>query len=186
MLEPTSQFIEKFIADFSWRRLTVLLGIVLLFVSIFIVYEWQTATSELTRYERTTELLQKLDKLGESNNSEIIKLSKSIIINLHKVIQNKGPNITLEFSVSQKSAQTLYAMLPWLFFILIVIMFAMRGGQDNVSSILLGFGVITMFVGLISYFIPIDSNGWARYGVPQFLNMLILIYFVKKGKKVNT
>jgi len=182
MLEPTFQFIEKFITDFSWRRITIFFGIVLLLASTFIMYEWQTATSELTRYERTTELLQKLDKLGDSKNPKIIELSKTIITGLNKVIQNKNPSVSFEFSASLKTAQIFYALLPWLLFSLIVIILAMRGKQDDANDILLGFGIVAVFVGIVSYFIPSDLDGWLRYGAPQFLNILIIMYFIKKGQ----
>lgn len=183
MLDPAFQFIEKLITDFTWRRLFMLIGIVLLFVSLFVLYEWQTATSELTRYERTVALLQALDGLEKSSSPGILELSKSIVENLNQVVQSKNIGSFLEFSPSRKTSQVFFAVAPWLLFGFIVITLAMMGKQDDLKNILLGLGTVAFVTGMLSYLIPQNFSGLFRFGVPLALNLLILMYFINEGNK---
>ena len=175
------QFVEKFITDFSWRRLTIFIGILILLASSIMLYEWQTATNELSRYERSVVLLQELDNLIDSKHPEITEVSKTIISRLKTVVENDNFISTLNVSVSPEVSQAFFSASPWLLFFLIMLPSVLKGKDKDAGNILLGFGLFAIIAAVLAYFIPINLNNWIRFGVPQFFNTSLIIYFTIKG-----
>jgi hypothetical protein len=68
MLQPVFDFIEKFATDFSWKRLIIFFSIILILGFIYFIYESQTANSQLTKYERTIDLVKKFDSINTENS----------------------------------------------------------------------------------------------------------------------
>ncbi len=121
MLDPVFQFIEKFVTDFSWRRLTIVFSILSILTAAFFLYEWQTSTNELARYERSTQVLKELNALINSENEEINESAKIINSRIQEVVKKDDITSKLELSVSSEFAQIFFAILPWLLIALILI-----------------------------------------------------------------
>lgn len=85
MLDPVFQFAEKFITDFSWRRLALFFSFIALLALTLVVYEWQTATFELSKYERAAALLQELETLSKSDNKDINIAVKEITKGVNEI-----------------------------------------------------------------------------------------------------
>ena len=185
MLEPIFQFAEKFITDFSWRRLTIFFSLIGLIALSLILYEWQTATTELTRYERSTTLLEKLDVLVSSSNKETVELSKLLIRNLNDVVKKENLASKLEVSTSPELAQSFFAILPWILFFLLYLPSSIKNDKKDTHNTITGFILIVSIIGLVAYFIPSDWNKWIRYGGIQLINLFLFIFFAYIGQKKN-
>ena len=145
MLEPVFQFIEKFVTDFSWRRLTIVFSFLSIIAASFFLYEWQTSTNELARYERSTQVLKELNTLISSENGEISESAKIINSRIQEVVRKDDITSKLELAVSPEFAQIFFAILPWLLIALILIPSAFKN-KDEPLNMLLGF---IMFIFLL-------------------------------------
>lgn len=182
MLEPVFQFIEKFVTDFSWRRLTIVFSFLSIIAASFFLYEWQTSTNELARYERSTQVLKELDVLISSGNEEISESAKIINSRLQEVVRKDDITSKLELSVSPEFAQIFFAILPWLLMALILIPNAFKN-NDEPLNMLLGFIMFVFFVGFLAYFIPTDWSKLARYGGAQLFNIILIAFLARWGNK---
>lgn len=70
MLQPFFDFVEKFATDFTWKRLVILISLVMLVGVALFLYEAQTATTQLSKYERTVAIIEKLGALKSDNEEE--------------------------------------------------------------------------------------------------------------------
>jgi len=74
MIQPFFDFIEKFATDFSWRRLIILFSLIFILGFVYFLYESQTATSQLSKYERSIEIIKQAELINptDSNARKII------------------------------------------------------------------------------------------------------------------
>ena len=121
MLEPLFQFVEKFVTDFSWKRLAIFFSFLGLVVLTFILYEWQTASNELNRYERATSILLQIEPLLDSKNSVVVETSKELVDNLKLVIKQKDIFSSLEVSINPIISQIFFGLLPWIVIVIILL-----------------------------------------------------------------
>jgi hypothetical protein len=182
MLEPVFQFIEKFVTDFSWRRLTIVFSFISIIAASFVLYEWQTSAYELARYERSTLVLKELDSLISSENREIRESAKIINSKIQEVVRKEDITSKLELSVSPEFAQIFFAILPWLLIALILIPNAFKNKEEPVNM-LIGFIMFIFIVGFLAYFIPTDWSKLARYGGAQLFNIVVLALLARWGNR---
>ena len=183
MLEPLFQFIEKFVTDFSWKRLTIFFSFLGLLVITFILYEWQTASNELNRYERATNILLKIEPLLNSNNSDMVAISKELVTNLRLVVKQKDIFSNIELSVNPIISQVFLGLLPWIIMFIIIIPSEIDKDKSEASNMIGGFFVIIFFIGLLISFIPTEWSNWLRYGAVQLFNFILIILLAWFGNK---
>lgn len=182
MFQPFVDVMEKFATDFSWRRLIILFGFIMLIVFSFLFYEFQTSTNQLSKYERTVVLLEKLSSLKQDNNH-----TKSIITyiysGLEKVTNPVSNSVSFSLNISRELKQALFASLPWILVILISLPGVLRGEKDSqnlgVGSIIVGF-----LIGLCGYFIPLEWGsmiGLVLY--PIIINVFMFAVLISMGRK---
>lgn len=182
MLQPLFDFVEKFATDFSWKRLVIFISLVLIVGAIFFLYEAQTATNQLSKYERTVVILEKLESLNRNNNeeNEVIKNIYSGLTDITEPSMSPG-NFTTSIPVEIK--QALLGASPWLLFCLFFIPSYFKGNKDA-PSIIGGTLLLAFFMGLGGYFIPTHWSPWIAFGIYPFgVNLLIFLLFAWLGNR---
>ncbi|UPT76676.1 hypothetical protein MN086_06365 [Sulfurovum sp. XGS-02] len=182
MFQPLVDVMEKFITDFSWKRIIILLGFLSLIFLAFTLYELQTATSQLSKYERTVVLLEKLSSLKQDNNS-----SKIIIDHIYsglETINNPISNsINHSINLSRELKQALIASLPWILMFIAFIPGALRG-DSKARNIVLGTAVFTCLIGIGGYNLPMKWGNTINFILyPILINFMLFVLLVLKGSK---
>ena len=67
MLKPVFDFIEKFITDFSLKRSLVVMAFILFITMSLFIFDSQTSTSQLSKYERSVKIIEKLESIEFKN-----------------------------------------------------------------------------------------------------------------------
>jgi hypothetical protein len=183
LTEPIFQFAEKFVTDFSLRRIVIFFSFIFLILLSFTLYEWQTASFELSRYERSVKLLTNLDILVNSTNQDIKISANKIILNLTKVIDKDDITSKFEIIASPELTQSFFATLPWILILLIILPDSIKKKEEDISHIIIGFIIILLFIGLIAYFIPTDWDKWLRFGGMQGINLIFMSILAYYGNK---
>lgn len=149
----------------------------------FMLYEWHTSSTELSKYERSTELLKTLEPLVGSKAPEISDSAKSIVLAINDIVGKSDITSSLEFSLSPQLAQSFFAMLPWIVFFILYIPIAVKDGKGEAYNAVVGFSIIICIVGSLAYFIPTEWSKWVRYGGVQAINFIIFMFFAYIGNK---
>ncbi len=185
MLQPVFDFIEKFATDFTWKRLVIFFGIVAVVAVVFFLYEVQTATSQLSKYERSVVVIEKLESL-KLDNKESKVVATNIYTGLVNITKPNSSPATFKASLSTELKQALLASAPWLFFCLFFIPGYFRRDADA-PSIVGATIALSIIVGSLGYFIPVEWGSWFGFGVYPFgINILIFILLMTFGNKVKT
>jgi hypothetical protein len=106
MLQPFFDFVEKFATDFSWKRLVISISLVLLVGAVFFLFESQTATYQLSKYERAVFILEKLESLSHSSDEEK-KVIKNIYLGLTGITEPSASLATFTTSIPIEIKQAL-------------------------------------------------------------------------------
>ncbi|NOX80415.1 MAG: hypothetical protein GXP57_04900 [Deltaproteobacteria bacterium] len=182
MLKPFFDFIEKFATDFTWKRLVILIGLVMLTGAVLFLYEAQTATSQLTKYERAVSIIKEIESL-KINNKESTKVVEHIYSGLAKITEPQSSPATFNTNVSPELKQALLAAAPWLLFCLFFIPGYFKG-KDDAPSIIGGTLALSFIMGIGGYFIPVEWGSWVGFGVYPFgVNLLIFIMLMWYGNR---
>jgi len=184
MLEPVFNFIEKLSTDFSWKRLVIIMGLVSLIGAVLFLYESQTATSQLSKYERTVKIIENLEKL-KIDNQESKKIKENIYSGLADVTDPKS-NLAFDTTVPIEIKQALLAAAPWLIFSLFFIPGYFKGNEDA-PNIVGGTIALAFIVGIGGYFIPPSWGAWIGFGLYPFgINLLLFAFLMIHGNKTNS
>ena len=183
LLIPVLQSFENLITALTLKKLVLFVIFILLLVVFFILYEWQTSTIELTRYERSTQILKDIDLLISSENEEISNSAKDINRRLQSVISKEYIISYLERLTSPRWVQVFFAILPWIIIAIILVSTAVKKGEES-RHMAIGYLIIILLIGSITYFIPPDWNKFFRYGGPQLFNLILFIVLAWIGLKV--
>lgn len=182
MFQPLADMMEKFATDFSWRRLIILLGFIILILLGFIFYEFETSTNQLSKYERTVVLLEKLNSLEQGNNN-IKSITTHIYSGLENITNPTSDSISLTLNISREQKQALFASLPWILFGLIFLPGVFKGEQ-KARNIVGGSAIFMFLVGLGGYFIPVEWGsiiGFALY--PILINIFLFAVLASMGRR---
>ncbi len=173
MLDPVFQFLEKFVTDFSWKRLALFFSFLSLVIFVVVAYEWYTSSYELTKYKAAVEILKELEPLIKSEHMEISEPAKSISSNILKAVQNQGIANAVELTFSPRISQAIFAGLPWLLFLLLYLPSAVKEGQGEAVNATIGFAIFCAIAAVVGAAIPTDLNNWIRYGIPQAVSFVL-------------
>jgi len=184
MFQPLVDVMEKFITDFSWKRIIILLGFLSLVIFAFIFYEAQTSTSQLSKYERTVVLLEKLDVLNQ-NNSYSKNIVKKIYIGLENINNPISNTLTFSLNLPREIKQVLLASIPWVLFSIVFLPGFIRGDEES-RNIFGGLLVILFLVGFGGYVIPASWGSIIGYILyPLIINFLIFVFLIRHGKNTD-
>lgn len=183
MISPIIEFFEKLITQFSWRRLFFIIIISFIAGGSLIIYESYTGYFRLSRIERSTKLLNDLQRLSHdiSNNKDdnIRKIYKGISDDLNAYVNHRG--IT-PFSLPTWLLKALSAATLW---ILITFLFLLSKGEDNKKAALGTLVASIPCIG-IGIMLPDFSNPlWNHVGYPilSFTVVLVFLALIMQKKK---
>lgn len=184
MLQPVFDFIEKFATDFTWKRLVIAISFFTLFGIISFLYEAQTATSQLSKYERTVAIIENLESL-KTDNCESKSVKENIYSGLTTITKPGSDPATLDTNISIELKQSLLASAPWVLFCLFYVPGYFRGDK-NAPSTVGGTLTLALMLGAGGYFTPVEWSAWIRYGAyPIGLNILILYMLIWYGNRTK-
>lgn len=183
MLQPIFDFVEKFATDFSWKRLIISISLVILIGLVFFLYEAQTSTYELSKYERTVVILEKINLLSQDSDQE-----KNVINNIYsgltEITEPSSYQTNLSANLPIEIRQALLAASPWLLFCLFFVPGYLKGNNSDAPSIVGGTLALAFIMGLGGYFIPQDWSAWIAFGLYPFGgNLLILVLLAWIGNR---
>ena len=181
MLDAAFQFVEKIITDFSWKRILIYLFFVASVMGAIVGYETYTRNFELTRLEKTTNLLKSIESLSNSEVKEVKELTSKIILRLNSITSKQESSDKDTYSPSL--IQAIAGASPWLLFLLIYAPIAVRRKEKDWEYGVLGLTIISTIVAVLAYVIPPSYSGWIRYGAVQLANVLVLAIFSYIGNK---
>lgn len=182
MLEPVFDFIEKFATDFTWKRLFIFVSLISLLGATFFIYEAQTAANQLNKYEKTINLLEKLNSL-DLKDERAIDISKNIYSGLLSITKTGSDPATFNINISTEIKQAFLAASPWLLFCLFFIPAYLRKDEEA-PSIVGGTMALAVIMGLGGYLIPVSWGAWVGFGIFPFgVNLLILILLMWFGNR---
>ncbi len=182
MLQPVFDFIEKFSTDFTWKRLVIFMSLIVILIVIFLLYESQTATNQLSKYERSLSILKEVEILKFSD-SESKEIKNNILKGLKTITNIENTSIYLGTKLSIELKQALLAASPWLLFCLFFIPAYLRKDTDA-SSIVGGTLALALIMGLGGYFIPPSWGSWIGFGLFPFgINLLIFFILMHYGNR---
>lgn len=180
MLEPIFNFIEKLASDFSWRKVVILVSLIFLVAISWLMYESQTSTNQLAKYERTVAILEKLEMLN-LNDDRAKEVAKNIYHGLNSITKNSGYQISFVNSLSLESRQALFAASPWIIVMLFYIPGMVRGETEAKNSVW-ALIFLSLLIGGVGYFIPVN---WGILMYPLLGNFLFLCLIAAIGVRLN-
>jgi hypothetical protein len=183
MFQPFFDFIEKFATDFSWRRLIIFFSLTIIVGFIYFMFELQTATSQLSKYERTIAILEKTQTI-KSDNEQIIHVVENIHKGLGEITAKNPTELGVEISISKEFKQALVAGALWGLMSLFFIPALIKKTRDDALSIVGGCLFLACATGLGGYFLPTNWSGWIVFGLyPVGVNLLLFVFFAYLGNK---
>jgi hypothetical protein len=182
MLQPLFDFIEKLSTDFTWKRLVILISLVMLIGVALFLYEAQTAITQLSKYERTVAIVEKLSALKPENEE-----GKVVINNIYaglSVITNPVSNpVAFSTNISIELKQAFLAATPWLLICLFFIPGYFKEKKDA-ASVVGGTIALALIMGMGGYFIPVELGSWVGFGMyPVGANLFIFILLMWYGNR---
>ena len=184
MLQPVFDFIDKLSTDFSWKKVVVLAALLTIAIFFLFAYETQTNTSQLSKYERSIAILEKLESI-KLESTEAKNIKKNLYHGLSKINNSESSTFNMpgiELGISYELEQSLYTAAPLL---LLSFLFLIEGKGG--SSRVLGGIFLAFLMGGIGYTATsiINTSNNANY-IPLTLNVIlftIMAWFSKLKKK---
>lgn len=177
-------FFERLITDFTWRRIGVVISVLVLVVVVVFSFERYTRTFVLSRLEKQASLLEKMlnvrDKVKKAGDDELEKVFEGLRLQLGRIVQGTSH----DFQLPDGLEKAIYLALPWALLIFMIIVTTRREGRANAVGGIIVCAAPLIFLGL---FIPDFKLAWVnRWFIPWMLPTLliafILIYQKRKGK----
>jgi len=185
VLQPVFDWIEKFITDFSWKRLVLLILLILFVTASFMIYESLTSSFQLAKYERTVQLLIEMEKLSESDDDMVKSIKDNIAHGLHQATSKVNIGMVFEAPNARRILQALVASSIWIIVILANIPGTLRGEEKSLD-LMLGCCVIGIFVAVGAILIPPTWPRWISVGLyPVIINVGILTIAYYFGSRKN-
>lgn len=182
MLQPFFDFVEKLATDFTWKRLVILISFGMLVGLALFLYEAQTATTQLSKYERTVAIIEKLGALNPDNEEEKAVI-KNIYSGLSTITTPASNPVAFGTNMSIELKQALLAAAPWLLLCLFFIPGYFKENKDA-ASVVVGTIVLALIMGMGGYFMPIEWSSWIGFGLyPIGANLFIFILLMWHGNR---
>lgn len=111
--------IERFIEDFSWRRLTVWAGVLAVLAAIASFYEWYTHDLRLARLSEQIDLLERLQETtpGGARDTAMAVVYENVRAQVHASVQ-QGARVP---RVAARVWHAVAGFLPWAVMAVIVV-----------------------------------------------------------------
>ena len=177
------RFFGDFVKDFSWRRVGIVVVIVLLIFAALVIYEAYTNTFRLRRLERATHILENLVELDQSPTLEHNDVLSDVYDDIAQQLRRLLGIGATRATISPILLKLLSAALPWL--ILVLPFFVKwRGGDDSARTAFLGTIVAAIPFAVVGALIPLMNRVWINYAVyPWGSFLLVIVLLAIAGKR---
>ena len=172
MLEPVVQFFDKLIENFSWRRLSFVLVLILLTLVSLWAYEGYTASFRLGRIERQVALLERLAKVGAQAQVRSDASLKDIYTELQVQLLRTARPSEVEYTLLPWGKKVLSAGTAWLVFALLLLLAPQPTGRTN---LLLGVLVIAPPFVALAAALPTFEASWINYYLYPIGHLVALV-----------
>lgn len=176
------EFLNKLVDDFSWRRLSLILSCLAIFVIALIVYEAYTGAFFLSKAEKTIHLIKELSSLppeiiGDSQ-ARLSSTAGSVANQLHSFTESRP----FHFEVSSLAVKVFCTSMPWLITLIIAALI-----EKNEKPALLG-GIILLWVFsvVLGLLLPWKNIIWSTYWAYPVVHFVIIIFgLIVYGRNKN-
>ena len=175
-------FFERLITDFSWRRLTLVAGLLITVGVFFFTYELYTQSFRLTRLDRETALLERVLTLQRSvagvEDPELLAALEGLKERVRAAMQ-AGSTTTVV--VSPRVAKALYTLFPWAFLAALVLL-SPAGGRGNAIA---GMLVVAVPLAILNTNLPDFQPWWLNYWVIPWGEVVVVVVFILLWQRRN-
>jgi ABC-type transport system involved in cytochrome bd biosynthesis fused ATPase/permease subunit len=165
MLEPIVAFFDKLIENFSWRRLSFLLAILMLAAVAMWAFEAYTSTFRLARIEKQIVLLEKLATVSVAPAITSYPHLSQIRTNLQKQLLSTTSTSDIEYELLPWGKKVLSAAAAWLVFALFLLLIPSSYSSTNAGPVAIFMGMVVVaapFIALAAA-LPTFDAGWVNY-----------------------
>ena len=182
--------VAKTFAEFSWRRLAALLGLLLLAVILLAAYETYTSNFRLGRLERATAVLERLNTLSSDTTRqtpEVAALRRQLTAELQQTLASPSRlgSVAQAIGRAPVSHTVVIFLVGGAPFWLLTLVFFLGTRRTDPKDILatLGAALFAVIVGWIATLIPVRAS-WFNYGVfPLGTFVLVLLFMYLYGRR---
>lgn len=188
MLEPIVNFFDKLIENFTWRRLSFLVFVLIFAVLALWIYESYTSAFRLARIEKQVALLEKLSVLHALPSIRTEAALKQVSTILQKELIATTSTANAEYELLPWGKKVLATAAAWLVFALFILLIPSSYSSTNAGP---GTIFITMVVMaspfiVLAAMIPTFEASWINYLAYPIGHILLLAVLLLSLQKRNT
>ncbi|MEV9615204.1 hypothetical protein [Aliarcobacter butzleri] len=177
-MQAIFDFFEKFITDFNWKRVSLL---IFLFISLFITYILyeQTYLSQLSKIEKVTLILKDLENIKVTKENE--NILDSIYIKIEHILNSDRTffDFFKKIDLSENIINAIFNSSIWIFLLVIFFISYMKTKKD--LDAVFGTLILIFLNGTIGYFLP--NENFLFYSIlSNFVLIIIIIIFSRFSK----
>ena len=173
---------EKIITDFSWRRIGVIFGALLVVGFILFIYESYTQTFSLEKIDKQISLLERLYIIESENKSATDPELKDAFVNIkNRLNQSIGERGSL-LAIPEWLIKFVSAFIGWT---IVGCIFWLAMDKDEKKNVILGMSVLALPLCFLSAIVPTIA-GWFNYIIVPILQIFLvlgLVAFIGKKPK---
>ncbi len=178
MFDPIVSAIERFITDFSWRRLVIWVLFIGFLGVLMVAYESYTDHFRLAKLEKATSLLAKLTELEQDssiNKDERLRsVYDEIAVELNSVVRRAK---TRPF-IGGTLLKGVVGASPWILFLLLTLVPGIRKGEKYTGSLFLGLFILIVMFGSIGMLLPNSLGPLILYVVYPLGHFALVVIFI--------
>lgn len=177
MFEGLGQILENFITDLSFRRFMIYGILVIMVIGSIIIYEKYTGHFKLTRLEKTTELIDRLYSIQESENFNEDKKLREIYSGVKSellLLTLQGQNI---YVVNPLVWRGLLSGSLWILLALSTIP-GIRRNEEGKMNELKGYMIFTIPSIIVGLILPSNWQWYILYLIYPFGHFIIIAAFL--------
>lgn len=146
--------IEKFVTDFSGRRLAIWFGVVALVVGVAAGYEWYTNQFRLARMSDQVTMLERLQELRQRNAMDEDSTLVTIYERIRADLKSSVERPPLMPGLPPRWVQALIALAPWVVLALLFVGVPTFRPDDGVGQLLAGMLMIAVPFAAVGALLP--------------------------------
>lgn len=183
MLDNVFAFFEKLVINFTWTRLTLVAGILLLFAGGTVTFEFYTGHFRLNRIEREVKILDQLidisKKIENTGKADPVRLAYD---RLSRQITPDSDPLSLQLGpLPDFPSRIVWASIPWFALGLLVLITTKSGRWSAIS------GMLVIAAPFIAVGVSLPDN-WdfriLRYVYPwvTMLAVVVAIFVIQRRR----
>lgn len=177
-MQPIFDFLEKFITDFNWKRVSLLIFLIISVIITYFLYE-QTYLSQISKIEKVTLILKDLENIKITKENESI--ISSIYIKIEYILNSDRTFFDFfnKINLSEEIINAIYNSLVWIILLVIFIPIVMKKKED--LAVIWGLIGISTITGIIGYFLP--NENFLVYAIISNISVFVILFFFSKLNK---